>query len=277
MPRPGDSAAALRLRRLEGRLDRAAALAVADADEFEDGPGAGVAQARLGQPQDAGVAAGPIGEPRGDLAEEHAHGLLVAQQPQGAAPGGHHRGDRLVPLAASRSLCAPRPPLLACRSALGSSWSAASCCGKARRAIVMHFSTSGRTSLAFSIVVMMRPLTLGLLSSHSASRSVRNSARGQAPQQGPLMTGIAAEFPAFSSMSHGRSFRCASMVSCTRSALPRPWHAYSTPAGAGGSRMPRRRPMSGSFSRTSVKRRLAEVADFEQLALRCGSPGRGPS
>ena len=44
------------------------------------------------------------------------------------------------------------------------------------RAIVMHFSTSGRTSLALAIVVMMRPFTLGLLSSNSASRSVRNSA-----------------------------------------------------------------------------------------------------
>ena len=40
----------------------------------------------------------------------------------------------------------------------------------------MHFSTSGRTSLALVIVVMMRPLTFGLFSSNSASRSVRNSA-----------------------------------------------------------------------------------------------------
>jgi len=40
----------------------------------------------------------------------------------------------------------------------------------------MHRSTSGRTSLAFSIVVMIRPLTFGLLSSSVASRSVKNSA-----------------------------------------------------------------------------------------------------
>ena len=48
--------------------------------------------------------------------------------------------------------------------------------GRQRRCgrCVMHCSTSGRTSLAFSSVVMMRPLTLGLLSSSSASRSVRN-------------------------------------------------------------------------------------------------------
>jgi hypothetical protein len=40
----------------------------------------------------------------------------------------------------------------------------------------MHFSTSGRTSFAFVIVVMIRPLIFGLLSSNSASRSVRNNA-----------------------------------------------------------------------------------------------------
>ena len=39
-------------------------------------------------------------------------------------------------------------------------------------------------------------------------------------------------------------------------------------AGAGGSRMPSRRPMSESFSRTSAMRRLAEIADFQQLLLR---------
>ena len=43
-----------------------------------------------------------------------------------------------------------------------------------RRAIVMHFSTSGRTSLAFCSVVTIRPGTFGGLGSSSASRSVRN-------------------------------------------------------------------------------------------------------
>ena len=67
----------------------------------------------------------------------------------------------------------------------------------------MHFSTSGRTSLALEIVVMIRPLIFGLLSSNSASRSVRNSALARHFKQGPLMAGIAAEDPAFTSMSHG--------------------------------------------------------------------------
>jgi hypothetical protein len=48
------------------------------------------------------------------------------------------------------------------------------------RATVMHFSTSGRTSLALEMVVMMRPFTFGLFSSNSASRSVRNSAVARA-------------------------------------------------------------------------------------------------
>ena len=48
------------------------------------------------------------------------------------------------------------------RSPAGSSRAAASNCGKARMAIVTTRSTSGRTSLAFWIVVTMRPLTLGL-------------------------------------------------------------------------------------------------------------------
>ncbi len=72
------------------------------------------------------------------------------------------------------------------------------------RAIVMHCSTNGRTSLAFWIVVMIRPLTLGLLSSSSASRSVRNSALARLRSRARWWLGIAAELAAFSSMSHGR-------------------------------------------------------------------------
>ena len=46
--------------------------------------------------------------------------------------------------------------------------------------MVMQRSTSGRTSFAFWMVVMIRPLTLGLLSSSVASRSVRNRAVARA-------------------------------------------------------------------------------------------------
>ena len=83
---------------LEGRLRRLAALALVGADELQNGPHAGVAQARLGQAQHAGVAAGPIGEAGRDVAEKDLHGLLAAQQLQRPPPGRHHRGDRLVPL-----------------------------------------------------------------------------------------------------------------------------------------------------------------------------------
>src|SRR5262245_16885942 len=38
--------------------------AVANAHEFQNGPGAGIAQPRLGQPHDAGVAARTVHEPR---------------------------------------------------------------------------------------------------------------------------------------------------------------------------------------------------------------------
>ena len=46
--------------------------------------------------ENAGVAAGPVGEARGDVLEEDPHGLLVAQQPQGPAAGvdeAHRRAD----------------------------------------------------------------------------------------------------------------------------------------------------------------------------------------
>ena len=70
-------------------------------------------------------------------------------------------------------------------------------------AIVMQRSTSGRTSLAFWIVVMMRPLTLGLFLSLGIVLALGEDQRaGQAAQQGPLMVRIAAEVAAFSSMSH---------------------------------------------------------------------------
>ncbi len=54
-------------------------------------------------------------------------------------------------------------------------------------AIVMHRSTSGRTSLAFWIVVMMRPLTLGLLVVGLGVALGEDQRRGQAAQQGPLV------------------------------------------------------------------------------------------
>ena len=160
----------------EAGLHGTLANAIANADEFEDRAGASIAQAGLGEAQDARVAARPIGEPRGDLGEQHADGLLVAQQLQAAAAGGDRRGDGLVPLAATCRSCA-RSSRRRCRDRRWCrTWRPRPRPARPLRAIVMHFSTSGRTSLAFAIVVMMRPLTFGLLSSYSASRSVRNSA-----------------------------------------------------------------------------------------------------
>ena len=63
------------------------------------------------------------------------------------------------------------------RSAVVANCSAAASAANPFLAIVMHFSTIGRISLAFSIVVMMRPGTLGLLASSSPySRSVKKIA-----------------------------------------------------------------------------------------------------
>ena len=101
--------------------------AVADADELEDGPGAGIAQARLGQAQDPGVAAGTIGEPRGDFGEQHAHGLLVAEQLQarggGRRPTGAMAWFHLLPL---RRSCARSSRRRVPRSAVVPNSSAAS-------------------------------------------------------------------------------------------------------------------------------------------------------
>ena len=150
--------------------------AVADADELEDRAGASIAEAGLGEAEDARVAAGPIGEPRGDFVEQHARRL--ACRPAAAGSGGGRRRTGRWPGSTratcrscattsrhrcrDRRWCRIRRPLLRPARPL--------------RAIVMHFSTSGRTSFALEIVVMMRPFTFGLFSSYSASRSVRNSA-----------------------------------------------------------------------------------------------------
>src|SRR5262249_38096606 len=85
--------------RLEARFDGSLPRAIADADKLEDRPGTRVSQARLGQPQDARVSAGPIDESGRDLGKQHANGLLIAQQAQRAAARGDDRGDGLVPFA----------------------------------------------------------------------------------------------------------------------------------------------------------------------------------
>ena len=127
----------------------AAALAVADADELEDRPRAGVAQPRLGQPQHAGVAAGAIGEAGGDVARRGS--ARPACRPAAARRGGGRPPPGRSPgsTPASARSCRHARHCSLWRSASGSSSSAASRCGRARRAMVMHRSTSGRTSLAF--------------------------------------------------------------------------------------------------------------------------------
>ena len=160
----------------EGRADAALDDAVADADELEDRAGAGIAQARLGQPQDAGVAARPIDEPRGDFGEQHAHGLLVAEQLQAAAAGGDGRRDRPAFHFAQRSLLRHVFQASLPRSAVGAEL-AGRVFGRQAAAGERDALLDQRPDfLGLGDVVMMRPLTLGLLSSNSASRSVRNSA-----------------------------------------------------------------------------------------------------
>src|SRR3954468_7722061 len=73
----------------EGRADAAFNDAITDADELEDRAGAGVAEAGLGEAEDARVAAGSIGEALGNFVEEHQHCLLVAEELQAAAAGGN--------------------------------------------------------------------------------------------------------------------------------------------------------------------------------------------
>src|SRR6266496_1924308 len=103
----------LGLRWLGFELRRGGALgdAVADADEFQHGADAGVAEAGSRQAHDARVTAGAINEPRRDDFEADFGGGLAAQEPHDAAAGldhGSHRGGPLLPLAAF----APAAPLI---------------------------------------------------------------------------------------------------------------------------------------------------------------------
>ena len=179
--------------------------AVAHADEFEDGPRAGVAQPRLGQPQDAGVAAGAIGEPRGDLGEQDPHGLLVAQQHAARGGGPTTTGAiawfHLLPLvalapASSRPRCCARPWCRTCRPPAGPAG--------ALRAIVMHRSTSGRTSLAFCERGDDAALDLGLVVVDLGVALGQEQARWPGCAARPADGWGAAERAAFSSMSHGQ-------------------------------------------------------------------------
>src|SRR5690242_1859377 len=71
---------------------------IANADELEDRPGAGVAEAGLGEPDDSRVAARAADESRGDGREEHSSRFLVSQHPDDPAAGLHGRRDRGIPL-----------------------------------------------------------------------------------------------------------------------------------------------------------------------------------
>ena len=64
--------------------------AVMHADEFENRPRAGIAEAGLGQPQDPRITSGPILKTRGDVGKEHADGLLetIEVSSLGAGPAG---------------------------------------------------------------------------------------------------------------------------------------------------------------------------------------------
>ena len=96
----------------------AVALAVVRADELQDGAGAGIAQPRLGQPQDAGVAAGPIGEPRGDLARRGS--ARPACCPAAAGPGAGRRPPGRSPGSTrATGRCAARPARPRCAARLG--------------------------------------------------------------------------------------------------------------------------------------------------------------
>ena len=161
----------------EGGLLALLHLAVADADEFQDRPRAGIAQARLGQADDAGVAAVAAREtaerPRSSrtLTAVLSPSSWIRRRREataGAMAAAHFFHLSLFRQSFQARRCSARPRW---RARLASStWSSA------LQASVMHFSTSGRTSLALCSVVTIRPLTLGALSSSSASRSVRNSA-----------------------------------------------------------------------------------------------------
>ena len=113
---------------------------------------------------------------------------------------------------------------------------------------------------------MMRPLTLGLLSSTSASRSVRNRLLARLREQGPLMAGGTAELAAFSSMSHGSSpFRSEMRRLEIGTSVVR---SNSTVSYAGGrGRHPHAQPQAqlGELLLHFVQRGFAEVANFEQL------------
>src|SRR4051794_40928551 len=63
----------------EGRPNSAFGNSIANADEFDDGTDASIAEAWLGESQDAGVTTRTISEAWGDFRKQYADGLLITK------------------------------------------------------------------------------------------------------------------------------------------------------------------------------------------------------
>lgn len=103
---------------VEGRAGGLAALAVVDADKLQNGPRAGIAQARLGQPQDAGVAAGPVAESAGRSRRREsarrpccpgASAFAAARRPRERSRGSSRPSRRRAARSSRHRCCARRP------------------------------------------------------------------------------------------------------------------------------------------------------------------------
>ena len=161
---------------------------VANADELQNGPSARIAQPRLGQPHDAGVAARAIGKSRGDVREQIRTACLSPSST--SAGGGRPRPAAMawfhcLYLSLLRQLSTPRLS----RAAVVANSSAASRCVQC---IAGERDAASRPAGGPPWPFQRgddAALDLGLVVVQSASRSVSNRAAGQVAQQGPLMTG----------------------------------------------------------------------------------------
>ena len=193
-----------RLLVIEGRLLALLLDPIVHAHELEDCPGTGVTEARRGQFENPRVTTVTIGESGANLIEEDFHRLLVAQKTKGTAASSNDRSDRLIPLLPLLALPPGAPligPTLGVRLQLVGSFlvsQAATGYGDAlfhERPNLFGFVQRGDNA----------PLHLGDVVLKLGVSFRKNERRREIPQEGPLVAWIAAELPAFSSMSHGCS------------------------------------------------------------------------
>ncbi len=189
---------------VEGGFFALLADTIADADELKDRLGTGIAETRRGELEDSSVAAVSIGKTGADLVEEDLDGLLITQQPQCTPPCRHDRSNGLIPFLPLLALPPRSPPI---GSAVGVGFQLVGGLLVPKAASCDRDTLLDKRTNFLRLVERRDDSTLDLRGVRvELGVPLREEQRGgEVLQESPLVTWIAAEFTAFSSMSHGCS------------------------------------------------------------------------